>query len=130
MTTTARVLLVDDNQDVIDSIRNSLEAEDGMKVAGEANSAEEAIAQLADAQPNIVILDISLPNMSGVQAARQILKDQPDMKIMLLSGHIYDQHIRAAQRAGIHGVLNKEASDADLLAAIKTIVAGGTVFPS
>ncbi len=68
--------------------------------------------------------------MSGVQAARQMLKDQPDLKIMLLSGHIYDQHVRAARRAGIHGVLNKEASDAELIAAIKTIAAGGTAYAS
>jgi two-component system response regulator NreC len=128
MTTTARLLLVDDNQDIIDGIRDMLKGETDIEVVGEANSAEDAIAQLSDTQPTLVVMDISLPNMSGVQAARQMLKDQPDLKIMLLSGHIFDQHLRAAQRAGIQGVLNKEAPDADLIAAIKTITAGGTVY--
>lgn len=128
MTTTARLLLVDDNQDIIDGIQKMLEGEPDIEVVGEANSAEDAIAQLGDVQPTLVVMDISLPNMSGVQAARQMLKGDPDLKIMLLSGHIFDQHLRAAQRAGIHGVLNKEATDADLIAAIKTITAGGTVY--
>ncbi len=86
-----------------------LKGETDIEVVGEANSAEDAIAQLSDTQPTLVVMDISLPSLAGVQAARQMLEDQPDLRIMLLSGHLFDQHLRAAQRAGIQGVLNKEA---------------------
>ena len=122
------VLIVDDHQMFRQGIRSRLEEEPDIKVVGETGTAEEAIVLVDKTSPMIVLLDIRLPRMSGIEAARLLRKSHPEVKILILTGYDFDQYIRAAARAGIHGYLLKEAPQQALVDAIREIASGGTVL--
>ena len=127
-TPVARVLIVDDHQMFREGIRTRLEAEPDMEVVGEAGSAEEALDMVDSTNPTIVLLDIRLPSMSGIEAARHFRSKWPDLKIVLLTGYDFDQYVRAAARAGIQGYLLKDSPQEALVDALRDVVAGGTVL--
>jgi DNA-binding NarL/FixJ family response regulator len=124
-----RVLIVEDQQMFREGIRRRLEQEPDICVVGEAASAKEALTQVQQTSPNIVILDIRLPDISGIEVARRLRDQWPELKILILSGYDFDQYISAAARVGIQGYLLKDAPQDSLVQAIREIKAGGAVLP-
>jgi DNA-binding NarL/FixJ family response regulator len=124
-----RVLIVDDQQMFREGIRRRLEQEPDICVIGEAASAKEALEQVQKTPPTIVILDIRLPDISGIEVARRLRDQWPELKILMLSGYDLDQYISAAARVGIQGYLLKDAPQDSLVQAVRDIIAGGAVLP-
>ena len=124
-----KVLIVDDQQMFREGIRRRLEQEPDICVVGEAASAKEALAQVQQTSPTIVVLDIRLPDISGIEVARRLRDQWPELKILMLSGYDLDQYISAAVRVGIQGYMLKDAPQDSLVQAIREIVAGGAVLP-
>jgi DNA-binding NarL/FixJ family response regulator len=124
-----RVFIVDDQRMFQDGIRSRLEHEQDMVVEGEAGTAEEAFELLQEKTPEVVVLDIRLPGLSGIDAARVIRKEWPNLKIIMLTGYDFDQYVRAAARVGIDGYILKDAPQDDLVRAVRDVAAGGAVLP-
>jgi len=124
-----RVLIVDDHRMFREGIRRRLARYSRFKVVGEAASAEEAIAILEQTAPSIVILDIRMQGPSGIDLARRLRRERPEVKILVLSGYDFDQYVRALARIGIHGYLLKDCPQEDLIEALDEIARGGVVLP-
>ena len=129
MNASIRVLIVDDQRMFRDGIRSRIENEPGIEVVGEAASAEETMTEIRKQRPDIVTLDIRLRDVSGIEIARQIRQEWPDLKILVLTGYDFDQYVRASARAGIDGYLLKDAPQEDLIQALRQIAQGGAVLP-
>ena len=124
-----RILLVDDHQMFREGIRSRLERESDFVVVGEASSAEEALGLMEEQNPSIVILDIRLPVVSGIELARLLRDGWPELKLLVLSGYDFDQYVTALARIGIDGYLLKDAPQEDLVRALREIANGGVVLP-
>jgi len=124
-----KILIVEDQQMFREGIRKRLEQEPDIQVVGEASSGEEALPKVEETSPHIVILDIRLPKMSGIEVARSLRQRWPDLKILVLSGYDFDQYISAAVRVGIQGYLLKDEPQDVLVQAIRDIASGGAVLP-
>jgi len=121
-----RILLVDDHRIMLAGIRAILEQSPEFTVIGEAKSGSEAIAECKEKHPDVIVMDIGLPGMSGIEATKIILRDAPATKVIMLS--IYDDEISvvSAIRSGACGYVPKKASGSDLLQAIKTVANEGS----
>lgn len=117
------VLLVDDHSLVRRGFRRILE-DDGMKVVGEASNGLEAIRLANELKPKVVVMDLSMPQLDGVQATKEIVKDLPETQVLILSMHSDDNYVRNALDAGAKGYLLKSAIDVDLVGAIKEVSEG------
>lgn len=117
------VLLVDDHSLVRRGFRRILE-DDGMKVVGEASNGLEAIRLANELKPKVVVMDLSMPQLDGVQATKEIVKDLPETQVLILSMHSDDNYVRNALDAGAMGYLLKSAIDVDLVGAIKEVSEG------
>jgi DNA-binding NarL/FixJ family response regulator len=117
------VLLVDDHSLVRRGFRRILE-DDGMKVVGEASNGLEAIRLANELRPKVVVMDLSMPQLDGVQATKEIVKDLPETQVLILSMHSDDNYVRNALDAGAKGYLLKSAIDVDLVGAIKEVSEG------
>ena len=122
------VVIVDDHQMFREGIRSRIERESDMTVVGEAGTAEEAFDLVEQTEPTVLILDIRLPKMSGLEAARLLRNRHPNLSILLLTGYDFDQYVRAAARARIQGYLLKDSPQEELVAAVREIARGGTVL--
>ncbi|HYS78179.1 MAG TPA: response regulator transcription factor, partial [Candidatus Dormibacteraeota bacterium] len=121
MNSPIKVLIVDDHRMFREGIRRRLARYSRFKVMGEAASAEEAIKIMEQAAPAIVILDIRMQGPSGIDLARRLRREWPDVKILVLSGYDFDQYVRALARIGIHGYLLKDCPQEDLIEALDEI---------
>jgi two-component system response regulator NreC len=119
-----RVLICDDHALVRSGLRRLLEAEAGVHVTGEAADAEDALAQLSDHQPDVLLLDVVLPGRSGIEALPDLLDAAPRTKVLVLSMQDDPSYVRQAFAAGAAGYLLKEAADADLVQAIRDVAEG------
>ncbi len=124
----ARVLIVDDNVRFRTTLRNALSQQTDIEIVGEAGDAKEAFALVEEMDPTLILLDIRMPETSGIAAAKILKKNRPDIKIILLSGYDYDQYVRAASRAGIEGYILKEASFDVVAHGIRVVAGGGSMF--
>jgi DNA-binding NarL/FixJ family response regulator len=122
------VVIVDDHQMFREGIRSRIERESDMTVVGEAGTAEDAFDLVEQTKPTVMILDIRLPNMSGLEAARRLRNRHPSLSILLLTGYDFDQYVRAAARARIQGYLLKDSPQEELVEAVREIARGGTVL--
>ena len=118
------LLLVDDHFVVRSGIAASLELEDDLKVVGEVERGELALEAYTRLQPSVVLMDLQLPGISGIDAAARILEARADAKLLMFSTFARDDEIQAALRAGALGYLQKSSSRDDLLAAIRTVAGG------
>ncbi len=118
------VLLVDDHSLVRRGFRRILEDEDGMSIAGEASNGVEAIRMAYELKPKVVVMDLSMPELDGVQATKEIMKHLPTTEVLILSMHADDNYVRNALDAGAKGYLLKSAIDVDLVGAIKAVAEG------
>ena len=122
---TAKVLLVDDHKIVREGLRALLEAESDFEVVGEAGDGREANDLVSKCRPDVVVMDISMPGLDGVEAARRIRAREPDVKVVALSVHGEKQFVSGMLRAGASGYLLKTEAADDLVQAIRTVLAGG-----
>lgn len=119
---TARILLADDHALVRAGLRRILEGEAGFEVVGEASDGVEAVA-LARSRPfDVAVLDVSMPRMTGLQAARAITRYVPDAKVLMLSMHENEQYFFSALQAGASGYVLKSAADEDLVEACRAAI--------
>jgi DNA-binding NarL/FixJ family response regulator len=125
-----RILLTDDHQLFREAIKTSIEGVPGLQVIGEARDGAELMRLLGRTTPDLIILDISMPNFSGLEAAKIIKARNPDIKILILSMHKSGEFLRRALATGVEGYLLKENTMADLVTAIETIRQGGNYISS
>jgi two-component system, NarL family, response regulator NreC len=121
-----RILLADDHAVLRAGIRTLLDLEADMEVIGEAEDGLQAIAQANKLQPDLVVIDLSMPLMNGTDAIRQIKMRNPDIKVIVMTVHKSDEYVRTALDAGANGYLLKDDSHHDLLTAIRSVALGGT----
>lgn len=121
---TIRILLVDDHPLVREGVKRILSSMVGVVIVGEAASGEEAVARAGDLQPDVVIMDLSLPGMSGIEAVRVIKTECPETRILALTMHAEDVYVRGALEAGATGYVMKDARPSELVAAIEAVYRG------
>ena len=119
-----RVFLVEDHGLVRAGIRALLEKIDGVAIAGDAAEGREALERIDRHRPDIVLMDISMPGLNGLQAAEQLLKRHPQLRIVFLSMHTEGEYVLAALRAGASGYLIKDSCLQELELAIRSVVKG------
>lgn len=124
---TIRVLIADDHAVVREGIRHVLEEGD-FDVVGEAADGRQAVELAEELTPDIVILDLSMPRMSGLEAVAQIRRGTPSVRILVLSIHDDEEYVLESVRAGAQGYLRKDSSPAELRGAIRIIHGGGSFF--
>jgi two-component system, NarL family, response regulator NreC len=122
-----RVLIVDDHAVFRAGLKLLIDAEDDLEAVGEAGTARDAIFQARALEPDVVILDIVMPDQSGLDAMPTLLHERPEMKVLILSMQDDPQYIRQAFAAGASGYVLKEAADTEVVAAIRE-VAGGSSY--
>ncbi|QNN53231.1 response regulator [Nocardioides mesophilus] len=122
------VLLVDDHPLFLDGVRAALDSAPGVEVVGEAHDCRQAVEQAVALRPDVVLMDLNLPDGSGIDATREILATAPGTGILVITMSADDDAVVAAMRAGARGYVVKGSGRADLLQAVATVAAGGAVF--
>jgi len=116
-----RILIADDHDLMRRGLKALLESHPGWSVCAESQTGRDAVAKAEELKPDIVILDITMPELNGVEAARRILKASPNTEVLMLSVHYSDQVIRDILDAGVRGYIVKSDSDRDLMVAVETL---------
>lgn len=124
-----RILIADDHELMRRGLRGLLEAHYEWAVCGEAIEGHEAVRKAEELQPDLVIMDVNLPGLTGIQAANRILRAHPQSKIVFFTVHDSDEVIRELVECGAHGYVAKSRAGHDLVDAVRTILGGGTFFP-
>lgn len=130
MTKPLRVLIVDDQRLMRAGLRTLLELEDDLEAVGEAENGAEALAIYAELQPDVVLMDIRMPEMNGVEATRRICQQWPQAHILILTTFGDDNYVFEGLRAGAMGYLLKDVSGDELAAAIRTVAKGNALIDS
>ena len=119
--TSLRILVVDDHAVVRRGVRSLLESHEGWEVCGEATTGREAVEQSRRLRPDVVVMDLSLPELNGLDATRQILKDAPDTEVLVLTMHHSEELARDVLKAGARGYVLKADADENLIAAVDNL---------
>jgi DNA-binding NarL/FixJ family response regulator len=122
------ILLVEDHVVVRESIRQFLGREATLEVVGEAGDGEEAVQMASQLKPDVIIMDISMPKLNGIEATKQIKALQPSTAILILTAYDYEQYIFPLLEAGAAGYLLKDVSSRELISAIETVYRGEAVL--
>ena len=128
MPETIRILLVDDQRLMREGLHILLELEPDLKIAGEADSGEAALKAYAELQPDVVLMDVRMPGMDGVEATWRMRERWPAARIVILTTFDDDEYVFEGLRAGALGYLLKDVSGHDLAAAVRTVAAGGALI--
>lgn len=123
-----KVLLVDDHRLVRQSVRSLLNNEEDIEVLGEANDGREAVRLDKTLQSDVIIMDIAMPKLNGLEAMRQILMNNPSTKVLILSSYSDDEYVRQFIRAGASGYINKQDEVASLIKAVRVVHHGNICF--
>lgn len=118
---TLRVLLVDDHDLVRAGIRALLEKLPGVEVVGEASNGREALELVKSELPNLVLMDIAMPELGGLEALPRIIKNFPDIKVVILSGYMTEDYVSRALRSGASGYMLKDAATAELELVLRSV---------
>jgi DNA-binding NarL/FixJ family response regulator len=124
------VLLVDDHKIIRDGIRNIVERGGEFRIVAEADSGMEAVQTCKKSRPDLVLMDIGLPGMSGIEATTEILRYCPNTKVVMLSMYDHENIVVSAIRSGARGFVLKKASASDMLDALRTVARGGSYLSS
>lgn len=119
-----RVLLVDDHTIVLDGLRSLLQLQPGMEVVGVATNGRDAVREAKRHAPDIVVMDIAMAELNGIDATRLVLDDVSGARVLILSMHSSTEHIYRALQAGAHGYLLKESAAVELVEALRVVSAG------
>jgi len=123
------VLLVEDHALLRRELRRTLDEDPDLRVIGEAANGGEGVELAEDLNPDVVVMDLAMPRMDGIQAARRMLAWNPDIAVLILSMSSQESCIKKAFAAGVRGYVIKDAADLDLASAVKDVVAGKQVLP-
>lgn len=123
-----RVLIADDHGVMRKGLRLQLEQHEGIEVVGEATDGREAVKLVEELKPDLVIMDIGMPNLNGIEATAQIVKRNPAMGVIILSVYSDEEYLLRALTAGAKGYLLKESADVDLLRAVQSVAHGKSFF--
>lgn len=123
-----RVLIVDDHPLVRSGMRTLLSTAQDIEVVGEASNGEEAEIQATSLQPDVIVMDLRMPGISGVEATRRILQANPHIRILVLTLYEDDDSVFAALRAGARGYVLKDANEVEVLRAIRAVGGGDALF--
>ncbi len=125
-----QVLLADDHAVVRDGLRFLLEAQEDISVVGNAANGREAVRKVKELKPDVVIMDIAMPELNGIEAAHQIHETCPATRVLILSMYASTEHVRQALRAGAQGYLLKKSAGAEVAEAVRLVHAGGSYLSS
>jgi two-component system, NarL family, response regulator NreC len=125
-----RILIVDDHAVLRAGLHMLLDAEEDMLVVGEAPGVDQAVAQLAHQAPDVVLVDISMPEINGLEGLKSMREKAPDSKFLMLTMHNDESYLRLALSAGASGYVLKQAANNELLSAIRVVSQGGTYLHS
>ncbi len=120
-----RVLLVDDHAVVRSGLRRVLEAEADLEVVAEAGSVREAVFEARSHKPDVIVMDVGLPETSGIEGTPAVLHEAPDAKVLVLSMQDDPRYVQEAFAAGARGYVLKEAADTDVVEAVRQVANGG-----
>jgi len=118
---TVRILIADDHEIVRHGVRAMLEAHADLEVCGESANGREAVAEVARLKPHLVVMDIAMPEMNGLEATRQILKDNPTIEVLILTMHESEELVRNVLAAGARGYVLKSDVTESLLSAVRAL---------
>jgi DNA-binding NarL/FixJ family response regulator len=121
-----RLVLADDHTLVRAGMRTLLQSLPGIEVVAEANNGREVLELIEKHRPDAVMMDISMPELNGLEATRRIARDRPEVRVIILSMHATEEYVWQALRAGAAGYLLKDADTAELEAAVKAVAKGGS----
>jgi DNA-binding NarL/FixJ family response regulator len=119
----ARIVLADDHQIMREGLRSLVNKESDMEVLAEAEDGRSAVKLARKLQPDVIVMDIAMPNLNGVESTRQVLKDVPKVKVVALSMHADKHYVARMLEAGASGYLLKDCAFEELVTAIRTVVA-------
>lgn len=125
---TTKILIVDDHEVVRDGLKNILTSLDNIAIAGEAGNGEDAVKMYSTLKPDIVIMDISMPGMNGIEATRVIKEKDPDARILILTMHDNQEYLNQIIRSGAKGFILKNTDKEELLEAVRTVAGGENFF--
>ncbi|MEJ5369969.1 MAG: response regulator transcription factor [Bryobacteraceae bacterium] len=126
-----RILLADDHSMVRQGFRRILEAQEEFEIAGEASDGRQAVELAQQLRPDVVVMDVAMPGLNGIEATRRICESSPRTRVLALSMHRDSVYVREILRAGARGYLLKDAFDADLVAAVRAVARGeGYIAPA
>lgn len=123
-----RVLLAEDHTIVRKGLRSLLDAEAGIEVVGEAGDGREAVRKVQQLSPDIVVMDIAMPGLNGLEGTRQIRKRFPEVKVVILTMHTDEEYILQILASGASGYVVKQAAPRELVSAIQSVHRGGSFF--
>jgi DNA-binding NarL/FixJ family response regulator len=123
-----RILLGDDHTLVRQGVRKILEEQPNWTVIGEAQDGREVVRKTLEEEPDVVILDVAMPLLNGIEATRQILRKLPGVRVLILSMHADEAYIIQALQAGARGYLLKDSADTDLVRAVNAVAEGKSFF--
>ena len=123
-----RVLIVDDHPFYREGVRTMLSVEAGIEIVGELASGDEVIAQAASLQPDVILMDLKMPGINGIEATRRILHTSPHIGVLVLTMFEADETVFAAMRAGARGYLLKDVGQEELVRAVKAVNRGEAIF--
>lgn len=121
-----KVMLVDDHILVLEGIRARLEQEEGIDVVGQATDGLEALERVKDLKPDVVMMDVSMPKMNGIQTTKIFQERYPDLKVLILSMHDNREYISQLMFHGAKGYILKDVSVEEMVSAIRTVAGGAT----
>lgn len=119
-----RILLADDHSLVRHGFRMILSAQPDMEIAGEAGNGKEAVELAQKLKPDVVVMDVAMPELNGIEATRRLIEVSPRTRVLALSMHKDAVYVREILRAGARGYLLKDSADADLIAAVRAVAKG------
>ena len=121
-----RIFLADDHAMIRDGLKVLINSQSDMEVIGEANNGKAAVQQIPPLQPDVAVLDISMPELNGLHATEALKKALPRLKIIILTRHTDAGHLQQLLRAGAAGYILKQSAADELIRAIRAVIAGGT----
>lgn len=124
-----RILVADDHEVMRLGIRNLLEAVPNWTICEEAINGQEAVEKALKVRPDVIIMDITMPVMNGLDASRKISQSQPEIPVILFSLHLSEEMIKGFDTKAIRGAVNKGNAARDLVEAVNRVLDGGTFFP-
>jgi DNA-binding NarL/FixJ family response regulator len=123
-----RILLADDHKLMRSGLRLLVDQQSDMSVVGEANDGREAVALAKSLRPDVAVIDITMPNLNGIEASLQITESHPEIGVIILSMHPDETYVLRALKAGVKGYLLKDSAESDLIQAVRAVGGGKSFF--